>query len=104
MGPRRYGIIVELSPYIAANELVAALGNYIGSVASLLRKFGPFTLEVIGTYTRQLLCGLEYLHANGIVHRDIKGTTKASSAYKAGLPYHAESCLLLELAQVITFS
>lgn len=44
-----------------------------GSIASLLGKFGSFTEPVIRMYTKQLLQGLEYLHNNGIMHRDIKG-------------------------------
>ncbi|KAI8476309.1 MAG: kinase-like domain-containing protein [Monoraphidium minutum] len=44
-----------------------------GSIASLLAKFGPFQEAVIRVYTRQILRGLEYLHARGIMHRDIKG-------------------------------
>ncbi|KAF2307228.1 hypothetical protein GH714_025595 [Hevea brasiliensis] len=44
-----------------------------GSISSLLGKFGPFPEAVIRTYTKQLLLGLEYLHNNGIMHRDIKG-------------------------------
>ncbi|CAN1219943.1 Mitogen-activated protein kinase kinase kinase ANP1, partial [Linum perenne] len=44
-----------------------------GSISSLLGKFGPFPEAVIRTYTEQLLLGLEYLHNNGIMHRDIKG-------------------------------
>ncbi|XP_065853317.1 mitogen-activated protein kinase kinase kinase ANP1-like isoform X2 [Euphorbia lathyris] len=44
-----------------------------GSISSLLGKFGPFPEAVIRTYTTQLLLGLEYLHNNGIMHRDIKG-------------------------------
>lgn len=44
-----------------------------GSIASLLGKFGSFTEPVIRMYTRQLLLGLEYLHSNHIMHRDIKG-------------------------------
>ncbi|KAF5739853.1 putative mitogen activated protein kinase kinase kinase 3 mapkkk3 mekk3 [Tripterygium wilfordii] len=44
-----------------------------GSISSLLGKFGPFPEPVIRSYTEQLLQGLEYLHNNGIMHRDIKG-------------------------------
>ncbi|RYR37422.1 hypothetical protein Ahy_A09g042311 isoform A [Arachis hypogaea] len=44
-----------------------------GSISSLLGKFGSFPEPVIKMYTKQLLLGLEYLHDNGIIHRDIKG-------------------------------
>jgi hypothetical protein len=40
-----------------------------GSVAHLLKRFGPFSVGVIRTYTRQILEGLVYLHEHGIVHR-----------------------------------
>ncbi|CAL5388603.1 unnamed protein product [Camellia sinensis] len=44
-----------------------------GSISSLLGKFGSFLESVIRMYTKQLLLGVEYLHRNGIMHRDIKG-------------------------------
>ncbi|KAM0936483.1 putative mitogen-activated protein kinase kinase kinase STE-STE11 family [Dioscorea sansibarensis] len=44
-----------------------------GSISSLLGKFGSFPEAVIKMYSKQLLQGLEYLHKNGIIHRDIKG-------------------------------
>lgn len=44
-----------------------------GSIAHLLKKFGPFREEVVRNYTRQILLGLQYLHDHNIVHRDIKG-------------------------------
>ncbi|GKV19557.1 hypothetical protein SLEP1_g29798 [Rubroshorea leprosula] len=44
-----------------------------GSISSLLGKFGSFPESVVRMYAKQLLMGLEYLHKNGIMHRDIKG-------------------------------
>ena len=44
-----------------------------GSIASMLKQFGRFTEKIVREYTRQILNGLEYLHSNNIIHRDIKG-------------------------------
>jgi serine/threonine protein kinase len=45
-----------------------------GSLQNLLKKFGRFSESVVLSYTSQILLGLGYLHDNGIVHRDIKGS------------------------------
>lgn len=44
-----------------------------GSIASILRHFGPLQEAVISKYTNHILQGIAYLHKNRVVHRDIKG-------------------------------
>ena len=44
-----------------------------GSCADLLKP-GPFKEDAIAVVVRELLKGLEYLHGEGKLHRDIKGT------------------------------
>ncbi len=45
----------------------------MGSIASMLKIYGPFPEEVVIRYTKQILLGIEYLHYHGMIHRDIKG-------------------------------
>eukprot|EP00898_Chlorokybus_atmophyticus_P007254 jgi/Chlat1/752/Chrsp104S01223 len=44
-----------------------------GSIASMLERFGKFSEDLVRRYTRQVLQGLDYLHCQNIIHRDMKG-------------------------------
>ena len=45
-----------------------------GSIRTMLNTFGPFGMGLIQSYTAQILQGLSFLHSQGIIHRDIKGS------------------------------
>lgn len=44
-----------------------------GSIANKLQTWGPLREDTIRVYTKQILHGLDYLHRQKIMHRDIKG-------------------------------
>jgi hypothetical protein len=63
--------------YLGSETLNGSLYLYLeylpgGSLAKLLYKTGPLPEPTVRIFTRQILQGLQYLHENGIIHRDIK--------------------------------
>ena len=44
-----------------------------GSLATLIKNFGSVSEHLVCVYVRQVLVGLEWLHEQGVCHRDIKG-------------------------------
>lgn len=43
-----------------------------GSLSKMVKKYGRFPESLAKTYVRKILCGLVYLHDQGVIHRDIK--------------------------------
>ncbi|KAG9040937.1 hypothetical protein FS837_012940, partial [Tulasnella sp. UAMH 9824] len=66
--------IVQYLGFEKTKEFFNVFQEYVpgGSVGSVLRLHGKFEENIIRSFTSQILDGLAYLHANEIIHRDIK--------------------------------
>jgi mitogen-activated protein kinase kinase kinase len=67
--------IVQMICTEIKQDKINILMEYVpgASLAAQLKQFGPFQEPHARKYTKQLLEALAYCHAEGIVHRDIKG-------------------------------
>ncbi|GFR52579.1 hypothetical protein Agub_g15172 [Astrephomene gubernaculifera] len=71
-----------------------------GSLASIIKptKFGTFPESLVALYIAQVLQGLQYLHEQGVVHRDIKGANILTT--KDGLVKLADFGVAAKLGEV----
>ncbi|XP_062861470.1 uncharacterized protein map3k19 [Trichomycterus rosablanca] len=58
-----------------SGNIISILMEYIpgGSISNVLSRFGPLPEKVFALYTTQIVEGVYYLHANRVIHRDLKG-------------------------------
>ncbi|KAG8929694.1 hypothetical protein FRC01_003916 [Tulasnella sp. 417] len=65
--------IVQYLGFEKTKEFFSVFLEYIpgGSLGSVLRRHGKLEENIIKSFTKQIIEGLAYLHANNIIHRDI---------------------------------
>jgi serine/threonine protein kinase len=66
--------IVPIYEFGERDDLAYLVMPYLadGSLAALLARIGPLPLSRAGTYSAQTAAALDYAHAHGIIHRDVK--------------------------------
>ncbi|KAL7796069.1 hypothetical protein V8C37DRAFT_414359 [Trichoderma ceciliae] len=67
--------IVKYIGFVKTAECLNIILEYCesGSLHSICREYGKFPENLVGVYMTQVLQGLQYLHDQGVIHRDIKG-------------------------------
>ncbi|CAG8437191.1 10667_t:CDS:10 [Ambispora gerdemannii] len=66
--------VVKLYYAFQSQDYLYLVMEYLigGDLSSLLQVFGTFDEEMARMYTAEVVLALEYLHSNGITHRDLK--------------------------------
>ncbi|KAK4177954.1 putative cell division control protein [Triangularia setosa] len=67
--------IVKYIGFVKTAECLNIILEYCenGSLHSICKAYGKFPENLVGVYMAQVLQGLQYLHDQGVIHRDIKG-------------------------------
>mmetsp|Transcript_71417 Transcript_71417/g.118681 ORF Transcript_71417/g.118681 Transcript_71417/m.118681 type:complete len:1176 (-) Transcript_71417:366-3893(-) len=67
--------IVEYIESFNTKETLYIVMEFVenGSLSQIVKKFGRLNESLVGLYTLQVLEGLNFLHEQGVIHRDIKG-------------------------------
>lgn len=97
--------IVQYRGYARTDSALYIILEYCenGSLSAIIKKFGRFPESLVGLYTLQVLQGLLYLHDQGVIHRDIKGSnilaTKEGSI-KRTFSFWLPSSLIFHLSNV----
>eukprot|EP01119_Soliformovum_irregulare_P008680 TRINITY_DN2177_c1_g1_i1.p1 TRINITY_DN2177_c1_g1~~TRINITY_DN2177_c1_g1_i1.p1 ORF type:complete len:1141 (+),score=342.93 TRINITY_DN2177_c1_g1_i1:52-3474(+) len=70
----RHSNIVKYVDHILSKKAIYIVMEYmeIGSLQSMVKRDGIFPEFLAIVYVRQILNGLDYLHQQGVIHRDIK--------------------------------
>ncbi|KAJ7679152.1 kinase-like protein [Mycena polygramma] len=68
--------LVQYLGFVQSGDLLSLFTEYVsgGSIHENLRKHGVFDPNVVKSFASQILDGLIYLHARGLVHGDLKST------------------------------
>ncbi|KAI6257105.1 hypothetical protein MCOR03_009584 [Pyricularia oryzae] len=67
--------IVKYIGFVKTSDCLNIILEYCenGSLHSICKAYGKFPENLVGVYMTQVLQGLQYLHDQGVIHRDIKG-------------------------------
>lgn len=86
-------------------ECVVLVGMELCSGGNLVdwrRQFKP-TERIVSHYTRQMLLGLEFLHAHGVIHRDLKGRNVLIASKPEGTVLKLAGSLSLSFSFLIVY-